>query len=109
MPINSRAKGKAGELEAIKLIKAAGWPNAARTSDGRNQTGRGDVKNGPEGAHIEVKRVQKLNIRKALDQAIRDASPLDIPIVMHRPNDHEWMCTLPADDLLVLLAAREQR
>jgi hypothetical protein len=107
--INSRAKGKRGELEIVHILKAAGWPNAHRTSDGRNQATRGDIAGGPEGVHVECKLVKALNISNALDQAISDANPLDIPVVVHRPARHEWIASLPLDDLLVLLAAREKR
>lgn len=103
-----RAKGKRGELEAIALIRDAGWPLARRTSDGRRQLGRGDVTGGPAGVHIEIKRHERLNVPKALDQVREDADALDLPVLAHRPSRSPWMATLPLDELLALLALREK-
>ena len=105
--MNSRAKGKRGELEAVHIFRDYGWPNARRTSDGRAQSARGDLAGGPDGCHIEIKRVQRLNITKALSQAVTEAKAADVPIVVHRPNDHAWMATLPLEDLLPLLKLRD--
>ena len=104
----SRDKGAAAEREVIALIRAGGWEHAQRTSDGRDQGGRGDIVAGPAGCHIEIKRQEALNVPKAFDQAKHDADPLDIPVVVHRPSRHEWMATLPFDELLTLLALRER-
>jgi hypothetical protein len=102
-----RSKGARGEREIVEILKAHGWKDARRTSDGRAQSTRGDVIHGPEGCHIEIKRQERLNVPGALTQAVEDAGPHDIPIVIHRPSRHEWMATLPLDELLPLLALRE--
>jgi hypothetical protein len=107
MSAMQRNKGARGEREVIDILKAHGWTHARRTSDGRAQSTRGDVLHGPEGCHIEVKRQERLNVPGALTQAVEDAGPHDIPIVIHRPSRHEWMATLPLDELLPLLALRE--
>jgi hypothetical protein len=106
--IGERRKGARGELEAIALIRDAGWPNARRTHDGRAQSGRGDVAGGPAGCHIEIKRVERLSVPKALSQLRADAGPLDLPILVHRPSRSPWMATLPLDELLSLMALRER-
>ena len=58
------------------------------------------------GVHVEVKRVERLNIHDAMQQAVRDSSgtvpqksvkPL-IPIVAHRRNRDKWMITMLAHD-----------
>lgn len=103
----SREKGRKGENEVIYAMRDAGWPTARRTSDGREQIARGDVANGPEGCHFEIKRVEKLSVPKAFDQVVRDADPTDIPVLVHRPSRHEWMATLPLSELLPLLRLRE--
>lgn len=90
------------------MLRAAGWPHARRSADGRAQLGRGDILNGPQGVHIEVKRHERLNVPAALDQISRDADPLDLPVLIHRPSRHEWMATLPLDELLALLQLRER-
>jgi hypothetical protein len=102
-----RAKGARAELEIVSIIRDAGWPNARRTSDGRVQLGRGDIIGGPAATHIEVKRHERLNIHRALDQVRADADALDLPILVHRPSRAPWMATLPLDELLALLALRE--
>lgn len=108
MSAAQRLKGANGEREALNIIRAAGWPHARRTSDGRAQLGRGDVLDGPAGCHIEIKRQERLNVPAAFDQVRRDADRLDIPVLVHRPSRHVWMATLPFDDLLELLALRER-
>ena len=106
--IDSRAKGARGEREVVRILRAHGWPNAHRTSDGRTQSARGDIAGGPPGVHLECKLVSKLNVPKALDQLIADARPCDIPVLVHRPSRHEWSATLSLEDLLVLLQLRER-
>jgi hypothetical protein len=90
------------------MLRAAGWPQAQRTSDGHVQAARGDIGGGPEGVHLECKRQERLNIAAAFDQVQRDANPLDIPVVVHRPSRQAVMATLPFEDLLPLLALRER-
>ncbi len=108
MSRTERAKGARGELELVHVLRDAGWPDARRTSDGREQVARGDVANGPEGCHFEVKRVERLNVPKALRQIEADANPLDVPVLVHRPSGQAWCATLPLDELLPLLLLRER-
>lgn len=109
MSATERRKGKSGELEVVHALHRHGWGFAERTSNGRHQGARGDIAHGPAGVHLEVKRHERLNVPKALDQAIADARATDVPIVVHRPSRHEWMATLPLEELLPLLALREFR
>jgi hypothetical protein len=105
---SQRSKGARGELEVIHLLRDAGWKDARRTSDGRGQQSRGDVTNGPQGCHLEIKRQERGNVPVWLRQAQADAGELDVPIVVHRPSRMEWMATLPLSDLLPLLALKER-
>lgn len=107
MSASQRRKGKDGELEAIHILKAHGWTHAERSSNGRVQFARGDVIAGPAGVHLEIKRQERLNVPAALSQAIRDARPTDVPVVVHRPSRHVWMATLPLEELLPLLKLKE--
>ena len=50
--------------------------------------------------HIECKRVEHLNIDEALEQAIRDSKPENIPAVFHRKNKTKWKVTLGLDDFM---------
>lgn len=108
MSARERLKGATGEREIIAALKLCGWKNAERTSRGIAQLGKGDVANGPAGCHIEIKRQERLNVPAAFDQVKRDAHYRDIPILVHRPSRHEWMATLPLDELLPLLALKER-
>ena len=47
--------------------------------------------------HIEVKRVENLNIDKAMEQAKRDAKDGLIPAVFHRKNGKKWKVTMELD------------
>lgn len=52
--------------------------------------------------HIECKRVQKLNIDEALQQAKRDCKINQIPAVFHRKNGEKWKVTMELDDWIKL-------
>lgn len=101
-----RRKGARGELEVVQMARAAGFLDAARTSDGRTQAGRGDIAGIP-GVHLEVKRREKLAVRAWLDQAAAEAHPHDLPVVAFRQNAGEWYAALPLDELLALLKHRD--
>lgn len=104
MSINSKQKGKRGELEVVQIFRDAGFP-AERTAQycGNNPEGIADVRGVP-GVHIEVKRVEHINIDDALDQSKRDAGKTDggIPIVVHRRSGKCWKVTMDAKDWIVL-------
>ena len=48
--------------------------------------------------HIEVKRVEALNVPKAMRQAERDAGA-NVPVLAHRRNREPWLITIKAEDL----------
>lgn len=105
MAINSREKGKRGELEVVHLLKDHGWEDARRTAQhcGNNPEGTADVVGLP-GIHIEVKRVERLNIDDAMDQSRRDAVETDnsTPVVFHRRTGKPWKVTMDAGDWLLM-------
>ena len=97
--INSKKKGAAGEREFANYCKEKGF-DVRRTAqyNGKEQGSLADVIGIP-GIHIEVKRVEKLNIHEAVKQAKRDnKNHGDIPIVAHRKNNTKWLITMDADD-----------
>ncbi len=104
--MNSRTKGKRGELEVAHLLKEYGY-EARRGQQFAGINGDADVVGLP-GVHIEVKRVEKLNIDEALEQAIRDKREHEIPIVMHRKNRAKWKVTMLFDDWMMLYKALEK-
>ena len=90
--MNSRQKGKRGELELAKLLKSYGY-DARRGQQYSGANGDADVIGVP-GLHIECKRVEALNIENALKQSENDAPEGTIPVVMHRKNGESWKVTL---------------
>lgn len=100
MSINSRAKGKAGELELSRVLREHGYD----TRRGQQYCGANwdaDVVGLPY-VHIECKRVEKLNIDSAMDQARSDAREGEMPCVMHRKNREPWKVTMLLDDWIEL-------
>lgn len=61
---------------------------------------------GLPGIHIECKRVEALNIYKAIEQAKNDAREDETPVVMHRKNSSEWLVTMRFDDWMKLYEKR---
>lgn len=97
MPINSRQKGARAERELANLLdKKYGYP-CRRGQQYSGANGDADVVGLP-GIHIECKRVEKLNIENAMEQAIRDARDGEYPAVFHRKNNKPWLVTMRLDD-----------
>lgn len=107
--MNSREKGKRGELELARLLREKGYTKARRGQQYSGANGDADVEALP-GIHIECKRVERLNLENAYDQSRRDASRWgDIPVVMHRKNRGEWLVTLSLDDFLSIYKQWEKQ
>lgn len=103
MPINSKQKGKGGEREIVNLLKENGY-DARRSQQYCGYTGEAPDVIGLKGFHIEVKRVERLNIDNAMEQAIRDSGDSgEKPIVMHRRNGKNWLVTMGIKDFFTLL------
>lgn len=101
--MNSRNKGKRGELELAHKLNEYGY-KCRRGQQFSGINGDADVV-GLEGIHIECKRVEQLNIDKALEQAVNDAKGDDIPAVFHRKNGTGWKVTLRLDDFMKMYDA----
>lgn len=104
--MNSRTKGKRGELEAAHILKKHGY-DTRRGQQFAGINGDADVVGLPH-IHLEIKRVEKLNIDDALQQSIRDAKDAEIPVVMHRKNRTEWKVTMLFDDWINMYKAWEK-
>ena len=98
MPINSRQKGKAGELELAHRLKEYGY-DTKRSVQYNGKDGQADVLGLPS-IHIECKRVEQLNLYNAMEQAKRDAKNGDFPTVFHRKNRCNWLVTMELDDFM---------
>jgi Holliday junction resolvase len=92
--MNSKQKGARGEREFAAVCREHGYE--ARRGQQYNGIEGEDVIGLP-GIHIEVKRVERLNIEEAMSQSIGDAQG-NVPIVAHRKNNCEWLITMRAED-----------
>ena len=96
---SSQRKGRGGELELCRILNEAGLP----VSPGE-PVSFGDTPDivGLPGVHIECKRTEKLNLRAAMEQAVRDAEFFKdgVPAVFHRANRQPWMVTMLLEDWL---------
>jgi len=104
MAVNSRRKGKEGELELARILRTYGF----NTRRGQQFKGGGDSPDvmGLPGVHIECKRVQNLNIEKAMVQSRTDAEETDdVPVVMHRRDREKWKVTMDLDEFMKMYIA----
>ena len=104
--INSKAKGKKGELEFSHECEKYGLIGVHRTAqtNGKLEQSLADCE-GLDGIHIEVKRVEKLNIDNAMEQAERDLETKKekrIPVVFHRKNRKSWLATMKFEEWVKL-------
>lgn len=98
--VNSRQKGKRGELELCQSLRELfGW-DVQRAVQYNGNAGDSDliIKQVPE-IFVECKRVQSLNLSKAMEIAVAQAGK-KLPLIFHRKDREEWMVTLPLKDLL---------
>lgn len=94
--MNSRQKGKRGELELAAVLRAHGY-DTRRGQQYAGANGDADVVGLP-GVHIECKRVERLDLDGAMAQSVRDARDGELPVVMHRRNRGEWLVTMRLED-----------
>lgn len=107
MSINSKQKGKRGELELSSKFKEYGF-NTRRSVQycGKAEEGEADLLGLPN-IHIECKRVQALNIYNAISQAKADAKEGEFPTVFHRKDRCEWLVTMTLDDWIKMYKESE--
>lgn len=96
----SRDKGKRGERELAGVLRDYGY-DCRRGQQFCGANGDADVVGLP-GIHIECKRVERLDLYGAVGQAIRDAKEEELPVVMHRKNNCEWLVTMPLEEWISL-------
>lgn len=104
--INSRSKGKRGELEVASLLRKHGYESAKRTF-GQSRGGHEcpDVECDELAYWIEVKR-GNLNPAIAYERAEQDAlkgGDVREPLVFSRRDNEAWLVTVDATTFLELL------
>ena len=102
----SREKGKRGEREASNFFKSYGY----ETRRGVQYHGGPDSPDvvGLPDMHIEVKRVESLQLYKAMAQSQGDSDAAELPIVMHRKNNQDWVIIQPAEDWMLLYEGAQE-
>src|SRR5262245_39977020 len=101
--MNSREKGKRGERQWRDELRANGY--AARR--GQQFCGSAEspdvVCDGLPWIHFEVKAVERLNIRDAMDQAIAECGSRRVPVVAHKRCFRGWLVTMEAGTFFRLI------
>lgn len=103
----SKRKGSTGERELLGILQQHGdaHRNEQRFIGG---SGNPDIAfcHGPHRFHVEAKRVERLNLHAAMQQAERDAVEGFTPIVIHRRNREPWYATIALSDFLTILEGK---
>ena len=98
---SSQRKGADGERELARILTGYGYDLQRGGS-----LSFGDVPDmvGLPGVHIEVKRVERLNVPEAMGQAIRDSDRFHdgAPALFHRRSRSPWLVTMRLEDWMVL-------
>ena len=98
---SQQRKGKGGELELANYFNNRGYD----TRRGASQSyGKEPDIIGLPGVHVEVKRVEKLNLSAAMEQAVRDSERFNdgMPVVFHRKNRESWLVTMRLDEWITI-------
>jgi hypothetical protein len=99
MPINSRQKGKRGELDLChSLISVMGWSGTRRAQQFNGNAGHADVTI-PQLPRVfpECKLVNRLNLSEAMKTAVAQCRGC-IPVIFHRRDREDWMVTVRLSD-----------
>lgn len=114
MGAKSKRKGKRGELEVAAILREAGL----RAHRGAPMQSSRNGEAGPplpdvvvEGSPfwLEVKRGRRVNVRRAMAQALADAPSTSTAVVVHRDDGGEWMATARLEDILEVVTTVLQR
>ena len=99
MGAKSQRKGRSGEIELAKILNDNGI--SAEPGQAVSFGSTPDIV-GVDGVHAEVKRVERLNVLEAMNQAIRDSKKFDdgLPTLFHRRNRSPWLVTMTLEDWL---------
>ena len=100
--INSKRKGKVGELELAAHLRTFGI-TALRGQQYEGGSESADVVTSMMGIHLECKRCERGNLYDWLLQAQEDAGSAQIPVVAHRRSRQHWVAILSLTDLINLL------
>ena len=105
MGSKSQRKGADGERELAAVLREYGYEIRR---GGSLSFGTVPDLVGLPGVHIEVKRVERLNVPRAMQQAIRDSEKFcdGKPTLFHRKSRSPWLVTMRLEDWLTLINTR---
>ena len=94
---SQQRKGADGERELARILTGYGYDMRRGGS-----LSFGEVPDlvGLPGIHIEVKRVERLNVPEAMGQAVRDSDRFKdgVPALFHRRSRSPWLVTMKLED-----------
>lgn len=98
---SSQRKGADGERELAAIFREHGY---SCSRGGSLSFGEIPDVLGLPGIHVECKRVERLNVGEAMEQAIRDSERMQdgTPALFHRKNRKPWLVTMRLEDWLRL-------
>ena len=100
----SKRKGATGEREVLALIRELGGDTAHRNTLSGG-LGGGDLSDLPvwlADIHVEIKRVERLDLSGAWRQADAAKRPTESILVAHRGNSQPWLGTMLLTDVIAL-------
>lgn len=100
--MNSKSKGKRGELELVEALRCAGYANARRSAQYCGNTGDAPDVVGVDGLHIECKRREQIQDEVFIQQAEREAKKGLVPVVMYRRSREKWKVCLRLDVFMAI-------
>ena len=93
--MNSRRKGKVGELEFVQLLKNCGYKDAYRSAQHKGAKDSADVICESLGQfYFEVKRREQMNLHDVMEKAGEEAGEGVVPVCAHRKNGKPWLVTM---------------
>ena len=111
MAVNSRQKGKRGEIFVSHFFKEHGY-DAHRSAQFCGKTGQAADVIGVPGVHLEVKFVESMRLYDWMAQSVRDSEAEgkdNLPVVIHKQSRKDMLVTMRADDWIKLYEAWEWR
>lgn len=97
--VNSRRKGSRGEREACAAWEKVFGVPLRRSQQYCGRTGDAPDIIGHDGIAFEVKRRNRLNIHEAINKLCAEANNGDVPVLLHRKDNEDWLVTVKLEFL----------
>lgn len=102
--MNSREKGKRGELELAHRLTELGFKARRGQQYSGTETSADVLAEGLESFHLECKRTEKTQLWDWMEQAIHDSGKSGkTPLVIHRKSRGDWLVILRIEDFAKLI------